>query len=381
MSTTPTPLPPSPDPTNTEGEESSIFDLIDIAKSYLRDLLLFSWLIAGLSIAGGYYFYSRKSDSPTTYTATLTFMLSEDKGFQQGMLGSLFGMTMSNIDAGGNLNLAKLDELIFTRSILQKVLFTKIALSAEEGKERRDDYLINHYIDFFGMRSQWKGTDMENFSFKHDSVPAFTRSESSLMLTIYGRLTGMHLAKTTSPGGIMSLNFSSTSETFSFEFVNTMFRVFDEYYTEKTTEKQKILVKAARERVEQLRGKMEQAENAYINYLNQNGAAARGQNHVLIQQQYLARELQVEMEAYFASVRAREAAEAALAQQVPLIQIVDAPVYPLPVNRVNASFYFLIGAVGGGVAGLVLVVGRRVAVDYYRKEREKYLRRKVKSEK
>jgi len=132
------------------------------------------------------------------------------------------------------------------------------------------------------------------------------------------------------------------------------------------------------ERVGQLRGKMEQAEKAYIAYLNQNGAAAQGQNHVKIQTQYLARELQVEMEAYFAAVRSREAAEAALAQQVPLIQIVDAPVYPLPVTRTNASIYFLIGIVAGAAVGLVLVVGRRLAVDYYRKEREKYLQRKNK---
>jgi hypothetical protein len=368
---------PNNTPTEPIAEEQanpglSIFDIWNIAKFYLRDLLLFSWLIAGVSIALGFYLYNRKASQPTTYTATLTFMLSEDKGFQQGMLGSLFGTAMSNADVG-NISLAKLDELIFTRSIVQRVLFSKVSLPSGEAQTRREDYLINHYIDIFGYRKQWQdaGSPMATFSYKQDSFALFTREENSLLLGIYSQLVNGQLSKYSSAGGIMTLSFTSTSEAYSYEFLTALFYIFNDYYTEKTTEKQKKLVEAARDRVSQLRGKMSQAEQAYIDYLNQNGASASGQNQVKVQTQYLARELQVEMEAYFGAVRAREAAEAALAQQIPLIQMIDAPIYPLSANRPNASFHFLIGVFGGAFLVSGLIILRRLIWDYIKKEREK----------
>jgi hypothetical protein len=299
-------------------------------------------------------------------------MLSEDKGFQQGMLGSLFGTAMSNADVG-NISLAKLDELIFTRSIVQRVLFSKVSLPSGEAQTRREDYLINHYIDIFGYRKQWQdaGSPMATFSYKQDSFALFTREENSLLLGIYSQLVNGQLSKYSSAGGIMTLSFTSTSEAYSYEFLTALFYIFNDYYTEKTTEKQKKLVEAARDRVSQLRGKMSQAEQAYIDYLNQNGASASGQNQVKVQTQYLARELQVEMEAYFGAVRAREAAEAALAQQIPLIQMIDAPIYPLAANRPNASFHFLIGVFGGAFLVSSLIILRRLIWDYIKKERQK----------
>jgi hypothetical protein len=365
----------TPEEINAQEEEKpelSIFDIWNIAKFYLRDLLLFSWLIVGVAIALGYYLYNRKASQPATYTATLTFMLSEDKGFQQGMLGSLFGTVMTNTDVG-NISLAKLDELIFTRGIMQRVLFFKASLPSGEAQTRREDYLINHYIDIFGYRKQWQdaGSPMATFSYKQDSFALFTREENSLMLTIYSQLINGQLSKYSSPGGIMTLSFTSTSEAYSYEFLTALFYIFNDYYTEKTTEKQKKLLEAARDRVSQLRGKMSQAEQAYIDYLNKNGASASGQNHVKVQTQYLARELQVEMEAYFGAVRAREAAEAALAQQIPLIQMIDAPIYPLAVNRPNASFHFLIGLFGGAFLVSAVIILRRIIWDYLKKAREK----------
>jgi hypothetical protein len=352
--------------------ELSIFDMLNVAKVYLRQLLIFSWLIIAAALLLGYYLYQRKAKQPTTYTATLTFMLSEDRGFQQGMIGSLFGSTLGNSDAG-NFSLAKLDELIFTRSIIQKVLFYKVPL-AKDAAPAKDDYLINHYIDLFGYRQQWKdsGSPMANFYFTSDSVPTFNRDESALLLSIYSQLVNTHLNKYSTPGGVFTLNFTSASEVYSFEFINAMFYVFNEYYVEKTTEKQKKLLQVATERVGQLYSKMGAAEQAYINYLNQNGASAAGQNHVKIQQQYLARELQVETEAYFGAVRAREAAVAALAQNMPLIQVIDAPIYPLSVSQPNAFIYFVIGAFAGALIAAVLVILREIVSDFWQKEKAKH---------
>lgn len=353
--------------------ELSIFDMLNVAKVYLRQLLIFSWLIIGAAILLGYYLYQRKAKQPTTYTATLTFMLSEDRGFQQGMIGSLFGTALGGSSDAGNFSLAKLDELIFTRSIIQKVLFYKVPL-AQGAAPAKDDYLINHYIDLFGYRQQWKdsGSPMANFHFSSDSVPAFNRDESALLLSIYSQLVNNHLNKYSTPGGVFTLNFTSASEIYSFEFINAMFYVFNEYYVEKTTEKQKKLLDVATERVSQLHSKMNTAEEAYIDYLNRNGASAAGQHHVQIQRQYLARELQVETEAYFGAVRAREAAVAALAQNMPLIQVIDAPIYPLSVSRPNAFIYFVIGAFAGTVIASILVVLRKIVSDFWQKEKAKH---------
>ena len=78
------------------------------------------------------------------------------------------------------------------------------------------------------------------------------------------------------------------------------------------------------------------------------------------------------MEAYFGAVRAREAAHAALAQNMPLIQVIDAPIYPLAVSRPNAFIYFVVGAFAGGLIASVLVILRKILSDFWQKEKAKY---------
>ena len=343
---------------------------IDLAKIYLKELLIFSWLILIGAIALGYFLYQKKAKEPTTYTATISFMLSDDSGFQQGMLGSIFGTVFNGSDAG-TLNLSKLDELIFTRSIIQHVLFAEATVTTPYSNGLpKNDYLINHYIDIFGFRSTWIENEIEHlkdFYFKHDSFPIFTRDENSILLNTYTQIIQMHLSKYSTPGGIMTVNFTSIHEAFSYEFLNKLFEIFDKYYSDKTTEKQKKVLEAATERVFKLKSKMEAAENAYIKYKNHNNAVAAGHNHALIQEQYLARELQVEMEAYFTAVKAREVAEAALAQSMPLIQVVDAPIYPLYASRPKPLIHFIIGFLLGFILISGIVIGRKFLKEYFKK--------------
>lgn len=343
---------------------------IALAKVYLRELLIFSWLILMGAVALGYFLYSRKAKEPTSYTATISFMLSEDGNFNQGMIGSLFGTVFNNSEAA-TLSLSKLDELIFTRSIIQQVLFAKSTMKTPFTDDLpKEDFIINHYIDLFGFRQSWidkEVTSLIDFRFKHDSFPIFTRDENSILLSTYSQLVQGHLSKYSTPGGIMTVNCTSINEAFSYEFLVQLFDIFNAYYTDKATEKQQKILEAATKRVVKLKAQMEAAEQAYIEYRNKNNATSRGQHHVMIQEQYLTRELQVEMEAYFAAVKAREVAEAALAQSMPLIQVVDAPIYPLYKNKPQPFIHFIIGFMVGFILLSAAVIGRKLLKDYLKK--------------
>lgn len=350
------------EPTPAPAKELSIHDMLDLAKVYLREVIKFSWLIAGLAVLLGYYLYQRKLKEPIYYTASLSFMMSEDKGFQQGMLGSLLGVSM-NMEGGGGggLTLNKLEELLTTRKIIQLTLFQKAKIRTNADTELREDYLINHFL-----RMQGYG---ESSMFATDSARAFTRDENARLLTVHNRIVNNGLSKYTTPGGIFNMSFTSPSEEFAYEFLLALYNTLDAYYFEKSIEKQKLLHDAAVERVGKIKGEMQQAENDFIQYKNENNSPSSGQHHVTIKTQYLARELQVKMEAYFAAVRSEEAAKVALEQQTPLIQLIDAPVYPLSSTTPNGFMHLIIGVVVGAILGIALVVGRKLVADWWTKEK------------
>ncbi len=357
--------------TTTAQQPESSFSLLEIwqtVKAYGWVLIKFSWLIAGLSIGLGYYLYQRKIQQSTVYTATLTFMLSEDN-VQQGVLGNLLGFRGMDMNSGnGSINLSKLEELLMTRKISQMALFHRATIRLYPDQSEREDFIINHYLRLKGYP--------ESAMFKTDSLDLFSRSENERLLSVHGQITREGLKKYISPSGIFNMNFTSTSEEFAYEFLNVLYNQLDSYYFESSIRKQKLLAEAAETRCAKLKGEVVTAENAYADYKNKNNRAAAGQHYDGIQTQYLARDLQVKMEAYFSAVRAAEAAQVALREQGQLIELIDPPIYPLAMNAPNGFVHLMLGLLAGAVLGLVLVLGGKFAYDFIQKEAAKNAQKK-----
>ena len=311
-----------------QGGTTSISDILKLVKSYFWELIRFSWLILGIAALLGWYMYNSKASQPRQFVANYTFMLNETSGTDQnfmqqvlgsGLLGFASGGGANDLSSGQGAQVAVLQELLKSRKILELALLKKRTLPGADGIVK-EDYLINHYVDIFGLRENWKKEEraIAEVYITHDSTSLFTEQENSILLTVYYNISKYQLANDLLPGGILSLTFKTTNEDFSYEFLRSLYASLDQYYTEKSVEKQRNIYLAAVARRDSLRTAMEKAEQSYISYLDKGNVAARGQHSTAIEIQFMARMLTGEMEAYFMAIRNAEAAKIALEKQTPL---------------------------------------------------------------
>jgi len=351
----------------------SIQDIIRLVQSYIWELIKYAWVIAIFALALGYNMRQSKVKIPVQYVAFLNFSINESSGADQSFMQQILGSGMLGITAlDSDLGLGKasggmpiLQELIKTRKTIELVLFQKIILPNESGKTK-DDFFINHYLELFGFRDEWRKakSNLANVYFTHDSIEAFSRDENSLLLMVYGNIIKNNLSDGISKAGILTLRFRSPNEIFSYNFLKVFYDELNTYYTQKSIEKQRRIYEAANIRRDSLEKEMNKAEKGYIGYLNTHNLAAMGQHAEEIEIQYLGRKLSGEMEAYFMAIRNVEASKIALEQQTPLLQSIDKPVYPLGKEVPNVFMAMVMGLAIGAFLGVALIIAQKVVRDF-----------------
>ncbi|MBL4648670.1 MAG: hypothetical protein JKY03_02990 [Aureispira sp.] len=288
-----------------EGKQQfDMVDLLKIAKEYAIEILKYSWLIAIFAIFMGKYMRDRKLSTPTTYTANCSFTINEVATQNQQNIASIFGGAGI---AENSLSFKRLQEIIVTRKIISRVLFHEIKFRNEEGSKK--DYLINHYLKkFYYKRDPEEEASKGDLYFKVDTIDPYNRKANHLLMYVHNTLVASHLIIEPSSGGIMLLKVVSTSEDFSYELILALYEELDLYYSERALEQKEHFYEMAEERTEQLRGKLNGAEAAYIKHANTNTAEAGGRNNTLIRTQFLSTDLKKATESYFAALANKEAA-------------------------------------------------------------------------
>lgn len=343
--------------------------LLQQVKHYAIYLLKWSWLIVACGLAMGYWLYQRKLSQPTYYIANLTFMMNEDKATQQGLLSSILGFSGGLVEDNASLSTNKIEELLHTRKLLQIALFTEVELETDYERPRKD-YLINHFLYYFWHNSNpetLKDT-AKHFYFKRDTTPAaerrFSRREGSVLLSIYNQIKNDQLSRFHSPANIITISYQCTKEEFAVVFTETLYKCLNDYYTQKTIEKQENLYKATCERRDTLDLKLRQVQSSYSGYLD--GRNASAVNEVKVATYVKQKELMTVMETYFMAVKNAEAAGYALEQQMPVMQMIDSPMYPLPASRPNPVLHGILGLLVGMFLPTAVLLGWKLWQEVFK---------------
>lgn len=159
------------DKLNRQEDEISLRDLIFKIKSFAAEVFRY-WHIPAvcIALAIGYQIYSYVTFVPV-YPATITFSVDEEEGGGSSGLTGILGQFGLGSVRPSRYNLDKILALSKSRTVIEHTLFTTMEL---DGK---NDYLANHLIHEYDMKSS-DGTKQEAFVFTHDSLAAFTRSET-----------------------------------------------------------------------------------------------------------------------------------------------------------------------------------------------------------
>lgn len=360
-----------PEP-NPAPNQMSFLDILELTKTYLREVLRKFWLVMIFMALLGGFLFQRKLKDPIIYTGTMTFMLNEKADMSKSMLeGLLSSDILSSMGGGGkkgeyssgNVNLQKMEELIHSRNILQQVFFTKKTMTLQWGAPR-EDFIINHYL-----HALWYGGAREGAYFTHDSLEQFDRNEMALVLAVHRHIVLFQLKRYASPADIMTISFECPSEEISYHFVYTLFDVLSRYYMDISLEKQREIFRAAKFRVDSLEREMNKAAASYYTYLNKHNLFT--QSDVMVTQQKLQRRLAAETETYLMSFKNQEMAAISLEQQekFPLLRALDPPVFPLPATHPKPLLHLAIGLAAGMVLGIIFVVARKFLRDLIQKEK------------
>jgi len=331
-------------------DEISLKDVLIKAKSIIKYLKT-KWLTVCLvGVLGGIIGFGYAVLKKPVYVANCTFVLDEgSKGgglSQYAGLASLAGIDMS---AGGSTGLFQGDniiELYKSRLMIAKALLSKSNFNGE------DELLIDRYIDFNKLRTKWrKKDDINNISFNGDPAK-FNRTQDSiindLVETFNKKVLGV--SKPDKKLSIINVQVSTGDELFAKEFTNVLVQTVNNFYIQTKTKKASQDVQTLQKQADSVRSVL----NLSISGVASASDASPNANPLLASLRVPSQKKQVDVQAssaiYTEVVKNLEISKLMLRQETPLIQVIDAPILPLEVNKVGKFFALIVGVIlGGGI--------------------------------
>lgn len=317
--------------------------------------IILIFLVVG-AVAG--YLYTKTKD--TLYSAESTFVLDEGKSGGNALSGLAFlGMDMENASAGLFSSAKNIIWLYKSRLMLHQTLLTPVTY---KGKKQ---LLIDIFLQENGIKEKVidKEPSLKNLHFaERMEVDSLDKDQSSIMLSCIGLLKGdkyLDISETSKAENLITVTFKSKDEQFSKLFTETLVSNVNQYYistrTKKTQEEIKVLERKADSARMMLNSNMYQVASTteavpYANPLKTTLRVAPEQKRV---------DVQASSAMYIELAKNLETRRMALAQETPLIQIIDAPVYPLEVLQPSGTRFAMVGAVLFAFLATVVVILRK----------------------
>lgn len=306
-------------------------ELIGIAKSYA---LLF---IIPVILTGLYGYYLGKQVKPT-YTAKITFFLSEERPQVPGYGGGNFSNLLQSTNANFG-NPRKLKEYAFTEKVCSKMLFKKCVFRG------REDYLANHYLR---LNSGYTSSYFKDYtSVKDMSIPDY--------LIFKQILNGVKSVVTIdyNEAEIYSISITSGDEEFSKLLCEVFYNNLIDYYVERATKKAKITVDFLEEKLAYVKAQLENSEYNLADYKDKSNNLVTYKAD-LNETRYIRNKGLLEG-LYAETARGLEASKTNYYSISPLFQTVDEPHFPLQKNVVSTRQQFIMYCLIGLIIDVVII--------------------------
>lgn len=339
-------------------ETVKMSDLLDAAGRLVqfvkKHLVKAFSIIAFCAVLGFVYSLVEKP----SYKGTVSFILDEkSSGMSGGLAGlaSQFGFDIAGL--GGSSGMLAGDnilDILTSRSIVTTVLLSK----TDSSKGEKSPTLADRYLDFSGLQNKWKHKEapLSGISFARlDKTMAHSMIQDSVLFVLYERLVKKHIKaeRLNKKGSIVTVTTQSSDPVFSKLFSE---RLVDE--TRKLYVNVKTGVAAANmARLEKRADSLQQIINtksyqsASLQLLDANAAFKTESVPAEVSQ----RDRMVAYAIYTEVMKNLEASRMTIANQTPVMQVLDVSAYPLQNQRSPGWLITLYGALGGVFVCLVLL--------------------------
>ena len=337
-------------------DEISLKDLLLKLKEWTA-YLFSKWMVIAMAgvIGAGIGLVYAIYEKPI-YTATLSFVLEDEKSGGGGLSGALglasqFGIDMGG-SAGGIFSGANLLELFKSRRMVEQTLLNPVTV---EGKTIS---FAEWYIQNAQWRKAWaKKEGYQNIQFLPNADRAqFTRVQDSILGVIYNDLSknGLAVAQKDKKISIISVEVKSGSELFAQYFTEGIAKEVSDFYVLTKSKKANLNMAILQRQTDSIRGELNGAITG-VALANDN---TFGLNPALNVQRVPSARRQVDVQANTAIltvlVQQTEMAKVTLRKETPLIQVIDRPILPLKKEKFGKAKGILLG---GSLAGFLVVLG------------------------
>jgi uncharacterized protein involved in exopolysaccharide biosynthesis len=328
-----------------DNDEISLKELIQKIQEWIAYLKMKWKLIIGIAALGGILGFMYASFQKTSYLATTTFVLEEDKGGGMGGamgLASSFGFDLGGGGGGGLFSSSNIIELMKSRLVVEKTLLNPIEIAGKEIS------LADYYVQINKLKIKVSfpiNADRTKFSLEQDSI-------------LYGISSGLIKNNLTiyqkdKKASIISLTIESENENFSKLFCEQLLKETSDFYIETKSKKARLNVVLLQHQADSIRAELNAAiigvAEATDNVYNLNAALNVRSSPSKIKQ------LDVQANtAILTQVTAQlEMSKASLRKETPLVQIIDRPI--LPLEKVKLGRLKSI-QIGGFFAGFLTIL-------------------------
>jgi len=337
-------------------DEISLKELIIKLKDWFT-YLLSKWMVIGLAgiIGASIGLVYALNDKPI-YTATLSFVLEDEKSGGGGLSGALglasqFGIDMGG-SAGGIFTGTNLLELFKSRRMVEQTLLKPVTV---EGKTIS---YAEWYIQNTKWRKDWeKKAGYENIQFLPNADrDKFTRVQDSIMGVMYADLSknGLVVSQKDKKISIISVEVKSLDELFAKSFTEAIAKEVSDFYVQTKSKKANLNMAILERQTDSIRQELNGAITG-VAVANDN---TFGLNPALNVQRVPSARRQVDVQANTAIltvlVQQTEMAKVTLRKETPLIQVIDRPILPLKKEKFGKAKGILLG---GFLAGFLMVLG------------------------
>lgn len=289
------------------------------------------------------------------YVAELTFVLEEGKSSQLGMyagLASQFGIDLGASSGNGAFSGDNLLEFLTSRLMIEKSLLAPL-------ENRNKENLANIYTRLYDPAEIKKGEHPVVFPVvARGEVYKLSRFQDSVMNVIHRDIL-KHNLSVSRPDKKLSfilVRCSSVSDAFSQAFTEQLVKEATDFYVTTKTKRSKLSVDKLQAKADSiallLNRKTISAAQAHD--LNLNPA----KQITTVGNELLSRDIMVLYTVYGEVVKNLEISRMAMAQETPIIQVIDAPRLPLKKERISLIKGGILGAFAGGflsICGLLIL--------------------------
>jgi uncharacterized protein involved in exopolysaccharide biosynthesis len=285
---------------------------------------------------------------PSTFKATSTFIVEDKSGKGGGGLSGLasqFGIDVGGLTGGGAglFDGDNILEIIKSRAIIEKVLLTKI----EEPASLKGQTIADYYIQVNNLAPAFasKNINVKSLNFAGLTEGAkHTIQQDSIIYILYSRVNrNLSVEKRNKKSTIITLEVVSGDQIFSKLFADEILKQTSDLYIDIKTGNLSRSIARIQQKADSLQRSL---SSIYQNAFQINSSRTEMSN----------RDKTFSSTLYAEVVKNLETMKLSLINQTPVIQILDAPKYPLFDQRTPARYALIIGFAVGFVLSLFYAI-------------------------